>query len=143
MTKVQRLRDQLFMLQGSRCFYCDRYIEPKDRTLEHLVADSHGGAADDANGVVICQTANELLGCATPKQKMIMLKAGNGKIECPKLSRQLLDKHFQELAAQRKAAAALDPDVPKGVVEPGVLASPNKNPRRRKKPAPALKRLGR
>lgn len=85
MAKVSRLRDQLYMLQGSRCFYCDRAIAPNDRSLEHIIADSIGGYANDENAVVVCQDANHLLGDASPKRKMMMLKAGGGRIECPKL----------------------------------------------------------
>lgn len=85
MAKVSRLRDQLYMLQGSRCFYCDRAIAPHDRSLEHIIADSIGGYANDENAVVVCQDANHLLGDASPKRKMMMLKAGGGRIECPKL----------------------------------------------------------
>lgn len=84
MAKTSRLRDQLYMLQGSRCFYCDRAIAPNDRSLEHIIADSIGGFANDENAVVVCQDANHLLGDASPKRKMMMLKAGGGRIECPK-----------------------------------------------------------
>ena len=84
MSKTQRLRDQLYLLQGSRCFYCDKAIVPDDRSLEHVIPSCEGGLADANNAVVVCEAANQLLGSATPKQKMIMLKAGNGKIECPK-----------------------------------------------------------
>ena len=84
MSKVQRLREQLYLLQGSRCFYCDRPIALEERSLEHVIPSSEGGAADNNNGVVVCEAANQLLGCASPKQKMMMLKAGGGKIECPK-----------------------------------------------------------
>lgn len=85
MAKTSRLRDQLYMLQGSKCFYCDRAIAPNDRSLEHIIADSIGGFANDENAVVVCQDANHLLGDASPKRKMMMLKAGGGRIECPKL----------------------------------------------------------
>ena len=84
MSKIQRLRDQLYLLQGSRCFYCDHAIAPSERSLEHVVPSSDGGLADADNAVVVCEAANQLLGCATPKQKMIMLKSGGGTIECPK-----------------------------------------------------------
>ena len=83
MSRTQRLRDQLYLLQGSRCFYCDKAIPPNDRSLEHVIPSCEGGLADASNAVVVCEAANQLLGSATPKQKMIMLKAGNGKIECP------------------------------------------------------------
>ena len=84
MSKIQRLRDQLYLLQGSKCFYCDNAISLEDRSLEHVVPSCEGGAADPSNAVVVCEAANQLLGCATPKQKIIMLKAGGGRIECPK-----------------------------------------------------------
>lgn len=84
MSKIQRLREQLYLLQGSRCFYCDKPIPGDERTLEHVIPCSDGGAADADNGVVVCEAANQLLGSVTPKQKMIMLKAGAGRIECPK-----------------------------------------------------------
>lgn len=84
MSKIQRLRDQLYLLQGSRCFYCDKGIAPDDRSLEHIIPSCDGGLADCDNAVVVCEAANQLLGSATPKQKIIMLKAGGGKIECPK-----------------------------------------------------------
>lgn len=84
MSKIQRLREQLYLLQGSRCFYCDQAISLEERTLEHIVPCKEGGLADAENGVVVCAAANQLLGCVTPKQKMMMLKAGNGTIECPK-----------------------------------------------------------
>lgn len=84
MSKIQRLREQLYLLQGSRCFYCDKAIPPEDRSLEHVIPSSSGGLADAENAVVVCEAANQLLGAASPKQKIIMLKAGGGKIECPK-----------------------------------------------------------
>lgn len=84
MSRTQRLRDQLYLLQGSRCFYCDNPIAVDDRSLEHVVPSCSGGLADTDNAVVVCEAANQLLGSATPKQKIIMLKAGGGKIECPK-----------------------------------------------------------
>jgi hypothetical protein len=84
MSKTQRLRDQLYLLQGSRCFYCDKAIPLDDRSLEHVIPSCAGGLANSENAVVVCEAANQLLGSATPKQKMIMLKAGSGKIECPK-----------------------------------------------------------
>ena len=82
-TKIQRLRDQLYMLQGSKCFYCNRGIPSEERTLDHVIPACHGGQADCENGVVVCQKINQLLGAATPKQKMQMLKEGGGRIECP------------------------------------------------------------
>lgn len=84
MSRTQRLRDQLYLLQGSRCFYCDNAIAVDDRSLEHVIPSCSGGLADTENAVVVCEAANQLLGSATPKQKIIMLKAGGGKIECPK-----------------------------------------------------------
>ena len=78
------MRDQLYLLQGSRCFYCDNAIAVDDRSLEHVIPSCSGGLADTGNAVVVCEAANQLLGSATPKQKIIMLKAGGGKIECPK-----------------------------------------------------------
>ena len=78
------MRDQLYLLQGSRCFYCDNAIAVDDRSLEHVIPSCNGGLADAENAVVVCEAANQLLGSATPKQKIIMLKAGGGKIECPK-----------------------------------------------------------
>lgn len=82
-TKTQRLREKLYMLQGSKCFYCSRSIPMDERTLEHIVPASDNGNADCDNGVVVCQKINQLLGAATPKQKMQMLKDGGGRIECP------------------------------------------------------------
>lgn len=84
MSKTQRLREQLYLLQGSRCFYCDDAIPAGDRSLEHVIPSCGGGLADSNNAVVVCEAANQLLGSATPKQKMIMLKAGGGKIACPR-----------------------------------------------------------
>lgn len=84
MSRIQRLREQLYLLQGSRCFYCDNAIAVDERSLEHVVPSCSGGLADTDNAVVVCEAANQLLGSATPKQKIIMLKAGGGKIECPK-----------------------------------------------------------
>jgi hypothetical protein len=84
MANTSRLRDQLYMMQGSRCFYCDRPIAPVDRSLEHIISDSIGGHANDENAVVICREANHLLGDVSPKRKIMMIKAGGGKIECPR-----------------------------------------------------------
>lgn len=119
MSKIQRLRDQLYLLQGSRCFYCDRGIPADERSLEHVVPSSEGGLADADNGVVVCEAANQLLGTATPKQKMIMLKAGGGKIECPKKcmtghshAHATADENHPKAVAPRVPDAAQKPSAP-------------------------------
>lgn len=84
MANTSRLRDQLYMMQGSRCFYCDRSIAPVDRSLEHIISDSIGGYANEENAVVVCRDVNHLLGDMSPKRKIMMIKAGGGKIECPR-----------------------------------------------------------
>lgn len=120
MSKIQRLRDQLYLLQGSRCFYCDRGIPADERSLEHVVPSSEGGLADADNGVVVCEAANQLLGTATPKQKMIMLKAGGGKIECPKKcmtghphGHALADENHPKAVAQRVSQEPQKASAPK------------------------------
>ncbi len=84
MSKIQRLREQLYLLQGSKCFYCNSYIPLHDRTLEHVVPVAEGGAAIESNAVVVCAAANALLGDASAKKKMQMLKDSGGRIECPR-----------------------------------------------------------
>lgn len=100
MSKIQRLREQIYLLQGSKCFYCSRAIPLEERTFEHVVPGSVGGEASIDNGVVVCSAANQLLGNASPKQKMVMMKSGGGCIECPKKSVQQLAKPAQYVEEQ-------------------------------------------
>jgi len=82
--KIISLREKLYLLQDSKCFYCGNPIPEQERTFEHIVPSSAGGTGDVNNGVVICLAANQLLGNISPKQKIIMMKAGCGRIQCPK-----------------------------------------------------------
>jgi len=76
-----RLREKIYLLQGSKCFYCGNAIVVAERVLNPIV--SNAGKTSDDNVVVVCEALNSLLEGVTTKQKLIMIKAGGGKIQCP------------------------------------------------------------
>ena len=51
--------DKQFLLQGGRCFWCQRLIPVALMTRDHIQPRAHGGGDDWGNIVLACARCNE------------------------------------------------------------------------------------
>lgn len=77
------LLDNLSFEQGGKCFFCERIVPKKDRSVEHILAKSLGGGSDRGNTVMCCKKFNQLLANRTLKEKFHIVLVQNGKMKCP------------------------------------------------------------
>lgn len=75
--------DRLLFAQGGDCFFCKQPLAKAEASLEHLVAQTHGGKDNDENLVVCCKTLNTLLGRMSLKEKLEVILKQRGKFHCP------------------------------------------------------------
>jgi 5-methylcytosine-specific restriction endonuclease McrA len=57
---------QSLFATAKRCPYCQKQIDPKDKTLDHIIPVSRGGAHSILNVVVCCRRCNTAKGARTP-----------------------------------------------------------------------------
>ena len=75
--------DRLLFVQGGECFFCKQVLAKADASLEHLVAQVHGGKNHDENLVVCCKTLNNLFGRMSLKEKLEVILKQRGGFQCP------------------------------------------------------------
>ena len=75
--------DALLFQQGGRCFYCGQPLRREDASVDHVVPSSMGGTRVIDNTVVCCKTINAYFGNLSPKQKLAVILAWNGQLQCP------------------------------------------------------------
>lgn len=75
--------DRLLFAQGGECFFCKQPLVKADASIEHLVAQTHGGKDNDENLVVCCKTLNILLGRMSLKEKLEVILKQRGGFHCP------------------------------------------------------------
>ena len=75
--------DPLFFQQGGRCFYCGQPLRREDASVDHVIPSSMGGTRAVDNTVVCCKTINAYFGNLSPKQKLAVILAWNGRLPCP------------------------------------------------------------
>jgi len=100
-----RLIERLLFAQGNRCFFCSDPLPVGDATVEHLVAQSSGGANDDENCVACCRSINLALGNKSYKEKLRMILQHRPQFICPRRKteseRMLTPLGSQEVARQQ------------------------------------------
>ena len=75
--------DRLLFAQGGDCFFCKPPLSKSEASLEHLVAQTHGGKDNDENLVVCCKTLNILFGRMSLKEKLEVILKQRGGFYCP------------------------------------------------------------
>ena len=75
--------DRLLFAQGGACFFCKQALNKADASIEHLVAQTHGGKDNDENLVVCCKTLNSLLGRMSLKEKLEVILRQRSGFQCP------------------------------------------------------------
>lgn len=75
--------DRLLFAQGGACFFCKQALDKADASIEHLVAQTHGGKDNDENLVVCCKTLNSLLGRMSLKEKLEVVLRQRTGFQCP------------------------------------------------------------
>ncbi|MDP3520468.1 MAG: hypothetical protein Q8S02_07580 [Hydrogenophaga sp.] len=79
--------DRLLFAQGGECFFCKQVLQKSDASLEHLVAQTHGGKDNDENVVVCCKILNALFGRMSLKEKLEVILKQRGAFGCPAQAR--------------------------------------------------------
>ena len=90
--------DRLLFVQGGACFFCKGHLAKAEASVEHLVAQTHGGSDNDENCVVCCKTLNSLFGRISLKEKIQIVLNQKGDFRCPR-------------SAQAAAVQTLKPEV--------------------------------
>lgn len=121
--------DRLLFTQGGECFFCKQTLAKTDASLEHLVAQTHGGKDNDENLVVCCKTLNNLFGRMSLKEKLDVILKQRGMFRCPGQSE--LDAIHRAKSAPAKASSpAPKPDTPLAVVVSNLKSRGNSRPGR-------------
>ena len=76
--------DALLFQQGGRCFYCGQPLPREDASVDHVIPSSMGGTRTLDNTVVCCKTINAYFGSLSPKQKLAVILAWGGQLQCPR-----------------------------------------------------------
>jgi hypothetical protein len=101
--------DRLLFAQGGECFFCKQGLQKADASLEHLVAQTHGGKDNDENLVVCCKTLNALFGRMSLKEKLEVILKQRGGFSCPAQPRVVASPTVNEqpIQIQLKAGSPL------------------------------------
>ncbi len=75
--------ERLLFAQGGNCFFCRQSLARADASVEHLVAQSHGGKDGDENCVACCKPLNTLFGRMSLKEKLTIILNQKGEFNCP------------------------------------------------------------
>ena len=76
--------DALLFQQGGRCFYCGQPLRREEASVDHVIPSSMGGTRALDNTVVCCKTVNAYFGSLSPKQKLTVILAWGGQLQCPR-----------------------------------------------------------
>ena len=101
--------DRLLFAQGGACFFCSAQLPRAEATVEHLVAQAHGGSNADHNCVACCRDMNMLLGSLSLKEKLRIVLNQKGKFICPKRTASGAAAAPPNAAPRSLAAVAADP----------------------------------
>ncbi len=55
-------------MSHKRCYYCGHRLSRKNKTIDHVIPLSKGGADKKHNQVLACRTCNEEKGCLLPDE---------------------------------------------------------------------------
>jgi len=75
--------ERLMFAQGGNCFFCEKPLPRDQASVEHLVAQAHGGKDNDENCVATCKSLNSLFGRMSLKEKMKIVIHQRGEFQCP------------------------------------------------------------
>ena len=75
--------ERLLFAQGGNCFFCEKHLPRDKASVEHLVAQTHGGKDNDENCVAACKTLNALFGRMSLKEKLKIVIHQKGTFNCP------------------------------------------------------------
>jgi hypothetical protein len=75
--------ERLLFTQGGNCFFCERPLPRDQASVEHLVAQTHGGKDNDENCVATCKTLNAVFGRMSLKEKLKIVIHQKGAFNCP------------------------------------------------------------
>ncbi len=75
--------DRLLFAQGGNCFFCRKHLPKAEASVEHLVAQAHGGKDGDENCVACCKSLNALFGRMSLKEKLAIVLNQRGDFKCP------------------------------------------------------------
>ena len=107
--------DRLLFVQGGACFFCKGHLAKAEASVEHLVAQTHGGSDNDENCVVCCKTLNSLFGRFSLKEKIQIVLNQKGDFRCPRSA--------QPAAVQTLKSAVADPAL-KPALKPPLKPAP-------------------
>ncbi|MFY9810505.1 HNH endonuclease [Aquabacterium sp.] len=102
--------ERLLFAQGGNCFFCEKPLPREHASVEHLVAQTHGGKDNDENCVATCKTLNALFGRMSLKEKLKIVIHQKGAFKCPasqvKASPPAANEAQKPKPAAKKAIAA-------------------------------------
>jgi hypothetical protein len=75
--------ERLLFAQGGQCFFCRKPLPKAEASVEHLVAQTHGGKDSDENCVACCKSLNSLFGRMSLKEKLQVMLNQRGSFVCP------------------------------------------------------------
>lgn len=75
--------ERLLFAQGGNCFFCEKPLPRDHASVEHLIAQTHGGKDNDENCVATCKTLNALFGRMSLKEKLKIVIHQKGAFACP------------------------------------------------------------
>lgn len=107
---------RLLFVQGGACFFCKGHLAKAEASVEHLVAQTHGGSDNDENCVVCCKTLNSLFGRISLKEKIQIVLNQKGDFRCPRSA--------QPAAVQTLKSAVADPAL-KPALKPPLKPAPS------------------
>ncbi len=58
-------------IQEGRCYYCERQVDPKELTMDHVVPLSRGGRSKKGNLVPACKECNNRKKYLTPVEILL------------------------------------------------------------------------
>lgn len=120
--------DRLLFAQGGDCFFCKRTLDKSEASIEHLVAQAHGGKDNDENLVVCCKTLNSLLGRMSLKEKLEVILKQRGGFQCP--AKSSAPQKAPVSTAQAKPVHQPKPGSPLAVVVENLKKRGNSRPAR-------------
>ena len=101
--------DRLLFVQGGACFFCKGHLAKAEASVEHLVAQTHGGSDNDENCVVCCKTLNSLFGRFSLKEKIQIVLNQKGDFRCPRSAQPAAVQTLKSEVADPALEPALEP----------------------------------
>jgi hypothetical protein len=109
--------ERLLFAQGGNCFFCEKPLPRDYASVEHLVAQTHGGKDNDENCVATCKTLNALFGRMSLKEKLKIVIHQKGAFKCPA-------SHTKAPASSQAAQPSAEATKPKPAAKKAVAARP-------------------